>query len=759
VAPDSLPWAKLQDQIQRDIKHMAKKARPAMDGSRFEHCMGSCQEIRRLTSQIGVAWARGLAPAVAYSACRVGRLLTPAKPKGGLRPLVITAVLRRIVLKSLARAITPEIRALLEPVQHAIGVAGGTEKLYHTESALLAGCPGKVIVALDLKNAFGSMSMAVMREAMKKVAPELNALVTRLYAGVTPLLWEQAGGGKTAFQAKTTQKAFMDDVYSVCNMADAGGVIKAFGETAALAGTELHPSKIHIFGAQRHQLPGHLQKHHVDSMTILGNQAERTGDSMPVLGTQESEFDVIIGKVARDVDRILDLQRHGLSLQTAQVLSRTLAATKPQYVMRSTLVSEEGRARFEAVTAKVWERTVAAAWDDGQLTPAMRVQLQLPLSAGGFAAGGVLDRAPAAFLAGTLAALQEVHKELGTTTVEHLRRQHPKLIADVEQATAEPVAGTGSRVPALWQADRQRNLRGRQQERTKAMQAQRRQRLYQTLGRRQKIALNEAAEDGGKFVPAPTREEHRMADAQFAVATLRRFGVNCCPTGATCKNRKPTGEVCGAALDPEGHHGAICECGGGFVRRHDSVRDTLQKRWGATGRWRDSTVTIPGRTTDFLDVAVVDSLSASVGIELQRAATPGAAAAAMEREKRSKYGPDTRLVQFVLDSRGRLGLTAKSWLCHAHAGKAPERHSLLRELDALAQSHTASMVIASATQFTRALTSVSVHKRLWSSISSPCLITASGNPFSATLFAPGDVPRRRRRHGGDDPRVTHKAES
>ena len=297
-----------------------------------------------------------------------------------------------------------------------------------------------------------------------------------------------------------------------------------------------------------------------------------------------------------------------------------------------------------------------------------------------------------------------------------MRRQHPNLIADMEQATAELVAGTGSRVLAMWQADRQLNLRGRQREWTKAMQAQRRQRLYQTLGRRQKIALNEAAEDGGKFLAAPTREEHRVADAQFAVATLRRFGTHCCPTGATRRNRKSTGEVCGAALDPEGHHGAICECGGGLVRRHDSVRDTLQKRLhehlgasthieqrvaemgrnGAVARL-DVAVTIPGRTTNFLDVAVVDSFSDSVGIELQRAAKPGAAAAGMEREKRSKYGPDTRLVPFVMDSRGRLGLTAKRWLCHAYAGKAPERHSLLQELDALVQSHTASMVIATAT--------------------------------------------------------------
>ena len=131
-------------------------------------------------------------------------------------------------------------------------------------------------------------------------------------------------------------------------------------------------------------------------------------------------------------------------------------------------------------------------------------------------------------------------------------------------------------------------------------------------------------------------------------------------------------------MHPEGHHGAICECGCGFARRHDSVRDMLQKRLhehpgasthieqrvgemgrnGAVARL-DVAVTIPGRTANFLDVAVVDSLSDSVGIELQRAEKPGAAAAAMEREKRSKYGPDTRLVPFVMDSRGRLGLTAK----------------------------------------------------------------------------------------------------
>ena len=48
-----------------------------------------------------------------------------------------------------------------------------------------------------------------------------------------------------------TQKAFMDGIYSVCNVADAGVVINVFGEAAVRAGMELHPSKVQIMGAQR----------------------------------------------------------------------------------------------------------------------------------------------------------------------------------------------------------------------------------------------------------------------------------------------------------------------------------------------------------------------------------------------------------------------------------------------------------------------------------------------------------------------------
>ena len=219
-----------------------------MDGSRFEHWMGGGKEMRALVAKIGVVWARGLAPDVAYAACCLARLLTPAKPKGGVGPLAITAALRRIVLNSLATNLTPELKKVLCPWQHAIGGSGGTEKLYHTVTTLLEAREDHIVVALDLKNAFGTMSRQVMRDATRELVPELDALVTRLYAGSTPLVWECAGQSPVTFEAETgidagcpfscilfcvglhkvlqyareivpeqDQKAFMDDAYSVCH--------------------------------------------------------------------------------------------------------------------------------------------------------------------------------------------------------------------------------------------------------------------------------------------------------------------------------------------------------------------------------------------------------------------------------------------------------------------------------------------------------------------------------------------------------------
>ena len=108
-------------------------------------------------------------------------------------------------------------------------------------------------------------------------------------------------------------------------------------------GMEMHMGKIQIYnGGPREALPGEIQKWWVGSLTILGNQAERTDMHPPRLEATDKEesaaFEEMLETVERQVDRIIHLCEHVLTIQTAQSLTRLIAATKPQYIMRSTLI-------------------------------------------------------------------------------------------------------------------------------------------------------------------------------------------------------------------------------------------------------------------------------------------------------------------------------------------------------------------------------------------------------------------------------------
>ena len=231
---------------------------------------------------------------------------------------------------------------------------------------------------------------------------------------------------------------------------------------------------------------------------------------MPQLGrdpNRSAAFEELTKKVEAQVDRLIELTRHGLSMQTAQALTRLIAATKPQYIMRSTLIPVGQRQAFDDVTAKIWIERVFAG-TPAATNPLVKEQLQLPIAGSGFAAGGVMLRAPAAFVSGTLSAMTEIHQAAGTSGTEALRRVHPKLVADLESATAEIKEGTGYLSVEGWKVDRPMALKGKQREWTTKMAEKRKAALLAAAPRRQRIAIHSAAEDGGEYLSAPGREVH-----------------------------------------------------------------------------------------------------------------------------------------------------------------------------------------------------------------------------------------------------------
>ena len=152
-----------------------------------------------------------------------------------------------------------------------------------------------------------------------------------------------------------------------------------------------------------------------------------------------------------------------------------------------------------------------------------------------------------------------------------------------------------------------------------------------------------------------------------------------------------------------------------MLRRHDGIRDLLRKRiaehLGAAthleqrvdamaggGRREarlDVAVTVSGGPTIFLDVAIVEAYNDNIGIEMQRD-KKATAAETMEGKKRNKYNADERLVPFIVESHGRVGPAATRWLRKVYQGAPDLRRDLLAEISAFVQSHTAAMILASA---------------------------------------------------------------
>ncbi len=207
-------------------------------------------------------------------------------------------------------------------------------------------------------------------------------------------------------------------------------------------------------------------------MVVLGNYAERTDVQTPILGTREGAFRAVLERLKGDVTKVATAATHGLSLQTMQALVRLMAATRPQHVMRSTLVPVALRREYDATTERLWETRIF----ERALTGAEKEQLQQPIGEGGFSAGGVTAKAAAAFLTGALSAIKTVHREAGTNNVESLRRNHPAFTDELDRATAELAVDTALRTPTLWRADRPLNLKGQQTVWTRAIYAQRRKR-------------------------------------------------------------------------------------------------------------------------------------------------------------------------------------------------------------------------------------------------------------------------------------------
>ena len=113
--------------------------------------------------------AQGRAPSFVAPVLAGAGLVALPKPSGGVRPIAVGEILRRLTGKCLMSLVQQQARTYFWPAQVGVAVKGGAEKAVHTVRTWTqrhAGSATKVLVKLDFANAFNCVSReAVLQQA------------------------------------------------------------------------------------------------------------------------------------------------------------------------------------------------------------------------------------------------------------------------------------------------------------------------------------------------------------------------------------------------------------------------------------------------------------------------------------------------------------------------------------------------------------------------------------------------------------------
>ena len=142
-------------------------------------------EAIELLAEASTLLAQARVPADVCTALAMARLTALRKADGGVRGIATGDMFRRLVSKALAREWAEKFDHATRPFQFALQARAGTDALAAHVRAALATRRGAVLVSLDGRSAYDSMSRAAFLGKLREVAPELLPFVRLFYGSLS----------------------------------------------------------------------------------------------------------------------------------------------------------------------------------------------------------------------------------------------------------------------------------------------------------------------------------------------------------------------------------------------------------------------------------------------------------------------------------------------------------------------------------------------------------------------------------------------
>ena len=147
--------------------------------------------LQYLTGVVNLLCAGRAPQAVVPHIC--GAYLLPCRKKdGGLRPIAVGEVLRRLTFKCAARAVLSNVLQLLSPLQVGVGLPGGCDTILYSVTSIHGdtsiSSDHKLTLLVDFSNAFNSIDHATMFHETRSRLPSLSSWMECSYGSQPTLL-------------------------------------------------------------------------------------------------------------------------------------------------------------------------------------------------------------------------------------------------------------------------------------------------------------------------------------------------------------------------------------------------------------------------------------------------------------------------------------------------------------------------------------------------------------------------------------------
>lgn len=190
LGPDLTPAA-----VSRALRSFPASTAPGPSGLRVQHLRDACLPgstdafIDHLLAIVALL-SNGQACVAAAPFLAGASLVAVPKPRGGVRPIAIGEVLRRLTGKCLMESVRGRAREHLFPAQVGVTVPAGAEAAVHAVRAWATrhrDAANKVLLKLDFTNAFNTVSRQQVLHHVRSQFPELARWVTWCYGAPSHL--------------------------------------------------------------------------------------------------------------------------------------------------------------------------------------------------------------------------------------------------------------------------------------------------------------------------------------------------------------------------------------------------------------------------------------------------------------------------------------------------------------------------------------------------------------------------------------------